>query len=159
MKDILNLENVDILRRSNHPPHFTLEDRFLKPSAFIPFCGFGGNAEDLGFHYPNFSIPFCSSFEPITLNDEVCYEIDIRERFPKIKEEDLKLGLLLLIDFNEDKQFHSMREHEDLFKDNNIFKNLASQADGAQMKIYIKTIGCSYKLLISTFHLTLLQSH
>lgn len=75
------------------------------------------------------------------MNDEICYEINIEERFAKIKEEDLKLGLLLLIDFNEDKQFHSLLDHEHYLKENNVFKKLASQTDDAQMKIYIETIG------------------
>ena len=115
----------------------------MNPSAFIPFCGLGGKSEILGSRFQNFSLPFCSSFQPIILNDEVCYEINIEERIKQIEEEDLKSGLLLLLDFNEDRQFHSLVEHDEHIADNDIFKQLASKADGAQLKIYIETIGSS----------------
>ena len=137
------LEIIKLQRESNHPPHFQDDSSVLNPSAFIPFCGFGGKSEILGSKYQNFSLPFCSSFQPIILNDEVCYEINIEERIKKIEEEDLKSGLLLLLDFNEDKQFHSLVEHEDHPADNDFFKQLASKADGEQLKIYIETIGSS----------------
>ena len=120
------------------------------PSAFIPFCGFGGNSEVLGKLFENFSLPICSSFEPIILNDEVCYELNIEERFPNFAGEDLQSGLLLLIDLNEDRQFHSPTKHEDLLNDNDIIKQLSAKADEAKMKIYIRTIG-PFTTLLPTY--------
>ena len=62
-------------------------------------------------------------------------------KFPNMSEEDLQSGLLLIMDLNEDKQYHSPTKHEDHLNDNDIIKQLSSKADEEKMKLYIKTIG------------------
>ena len=41
----------------------------MSPSAFIPFCEFGGNMSDTGFKYEQFNLHVCSCFETKMLND------------------------------------------------------------------------------------------
>ena len=111
-------------------------------SALIPFCGFGGNSDTFGSKIENFSIPVCNSFVSKVIEDEICYEIDVHEKVSKITEDNLKTGLLLLIDLNEDKQFQAPLEHKNQ-KNKDLFGMLNSEKMGDEIKIYIETIGNS----------------
>ena len=77
----------------------------LSPSAFIPFCSFGGDFDAMGAYHSNFKVPVCNSFQPTVKDEQICYELDLE----KYKNElflvkQLQEGLVLYLDFNEDKQ-------------------------------------------------------
>ena len=52
----------------------------------------------------NFSLPVCNSFEAIIHKDQLCYQTDL-EKFKKKKNfrEQLVNGLVLILDYNEDR--------------------------------------------------------
>ena len=91
----------------NHPVHIVPEDAglSLSPSAFIPFCEFGGDMSAMGVRIDAFDNPVCSSFKAKILNNAVCYEVDLENyKIPDKLEKQLKLGLVFFMDYNEDKQ-------------------------------------------------------
>ena len=55
----------------NHPPHVHLEDK-INPSAFIPFCKFGGKFSLIKTtSSSHFTIPTCNAFKPKLFMDQV----------------------------------------------------------------------------------------
>ena len=80
-------------------------DNKTSPSAFIPFCEFGGNMSIMGFNIDQFDIPVCTSFEATVLNDQLCYEVDLN-RFSNHNDikSNLESGFIFLMDYNEDRQ-------------------------------------------------------
>ena len=62
---------------SNHPVHLKKENGELSPSAFIPFCEFGGDMSAMGVKIEEFDIPVCNSFQAKVLNDQLCYKVDL----------------------------------------------------------------------------------
>ena len=59
------------------------KDMQMSPSAFIPFCEFGGNMSSMGVTIDQFDVPVCNSFQAKVLNDQLCYEVDINKIFSK----------------------------------------------------------------------------
>ena len=122
------LSESEILhKQSNHPVHMRDNGQW-SPSAFIPFCDFGGDMMVLGIKVDNFSVPVCNSFKARVLNDQLCYEVDVNEIISEsFSAKDLKLGLVLLIDENMDRQYDltKMNTSEDsgIWKWNYIFTN------------------------------------
>ena len=99
------LSESEILhKQSNHPVHMR-DNGEWSPSAFIPFCDFGGDMMVLGIKVDNFSVPVCNSFRAKILNDQLCYEIDLNQYRTDISGRKLKQGLSFLIDKNEDRQY------------------------------------------------------
>lgn len=91
---------------NNHPVHILNKNGNFSPSAFIPFCSFGENLLLVGTKIDEFDFPICNIFVPKVLNNQLCYEADLA----KLKDNsDLvnqyEMGLVLIIDFNEDRQF------------------------------------------------------
>ena len=90
---------------TNHPVHVFDKNGDLSPSAFIPLCSFGGALEasetnfDVGF-------PVCNSFKPVLHYDQICYEVDLNSKFKKNEDllRYLRLGIILTLDYNEDRQ-------------------------------------------------------
>ena len=79
----------------------------LSPSAFIPFCSFGGDYHAMGTNYSNFlKIPVCNSFQARVRDKHICYEIDLEQYRMEHKHilKQLQEGLVLFLDYNEDKQ-------------------------------------------------------
>ena len=74
----------------------------MSPSAFIPFCEFGGNMTAMGIKIDQFELPICYSFQEKIFNDQLCYEVDLADKNNPSKE--LKLGFNFLMDYNEDRQ-------------------------------------------------------
>lgn len=90
---------------NNHPVHIFDEDGTLSPTAFIPFCSFGGDMKIVGTTSEQFELPVCNSFKSIVRNDQLCYQIDL-EDFKDINnmEKQLKEGFVLIVDYNEERQ-------------------------------------------------------
>ena len=93
----------------NHPVHIFDENRSLSPTAFIPFCSFGGDMKIVGTTSEQFDVPVCSSFKPKIRNNQLCYQIDL-EGFKDSNsiEKQLKEGLVLILDYNEERQMPNL---------------------------------------------------
>ena len=77
-----------------HPVHIMTKENSLSPSAFIPFCDFGGNMSSMGVKIDQFDVPVCNSFEAKILNDQLCYEVDLEKFSDKLNiDKQLKLGV------------------------------------------------------------------
>ena len=59
----------------------------------------------VGVKIDNFRIPVCNSFQAKILNDQLCYEVDLK-KFSDANhvQEELKIGFSFLLDYNEDRQ-------------------------------------------------------
>ena len=100
LTDTLEMETI---RMINHPAHITELEGRQSPSAFIPFCSFGGNMSAVGQNSDNFQHPTCNSFREIIFEGHLCYQID-PSKFEHAGnlEESKKIGLSLLVDNNEE---------------------------------------------------------
>ena len=77
----------------------------MSPSAFIPFCELGGNMSLMGIKIDQFDVPVCNSFKARTLNDQLCYELDVNKFIDKADMERVnKIGLTMILDYNEERQ-------------------------------------------------------
>ena len=86
--------------------HIVDKNGLLSPSAFIPFCSFG--EAQLGVKIDQFDYQVCDIFTPVVFNDHLCYEANL----DKLRDDQkfltqMKMGLILIIDFNEEKQFET----------------------------------------------------
>ena len=62
----------------------------------------------MGTKVDSFQDPVCSSFKPKIRNDQLCYEINLEEfKDPTNLHQQLKQGLVLIIDCNEERQMAS----------------------------------------------------
>ena len=134
---------------NNHPVHIFDKDGTLSPTAFIPFCSFGGDMNIVGTKSEQFELPVCNSFKSILRNDQLCYQIDL-EDFKDINnmEKQLKEGFVLIVDYNEERQLaefisirNTMEEGFHLLSDN---QNL--------VQIHLETISkylCILTILLS----------
>ena len=104
---------------SNHPVHIRKADGSKSPSAFIPFCYFGGNTEDDGLKVDDFKYPVCNMFKAKVLNDQLCYEVDVNGFMTQKTAEDLKAGLTILVDYNEDRQI-GINNDDDMRTENEL---------------------------------------
>ena len=123
-----------------HPVHIISKDKNLSPSAFIPFCDFGGNISAMGVKIDQFDVPVCNSFQATILNDQLCYEVDL-DRFSdknNVKNE-LEIGFNFLMDYNEDRQvtFEQNLKKKKLGLGNNVVASNKNQ----HAFIYLDTIG------------------
>ena len=125
----------------NHPVHIITKDKKLSPSAFIPFCDFGGDISALGVKIDGFKIPVCNSFQDKILNNKHCYEIDLNRFTNKnnLKRE-LKLGFNFLLDYNEDRQILVDKEVNGK-KDISLASNIVEREKNLQATIYLNTLG------------------
>ena len=123
----------------NHPVHIINKGK-ISPSSFIPFCEFGGNMSSVGSHHDGFGVPVCSSFQEKVFNDQLCYEVDLNKFSDRNNiENELKIGLNFLIDYNEDRQvtFEQNVNQKELGLGNSVVaSNLHQHAF-----VYLDTIG------------------
>ena len=107
----------------NHPVHIFDKSGDLAPSAFIPMCKFGGVNEDSETNF-DVGFPVCNSFKPVLHYDQLCYEVDLNNKFKK--DEDLlrylSKGIILTLDYNEDRQTDWIEWRTERQKSNNIFQ-------------------------------------
>ena len=125
----------------NHPVHILSDGNEQSPSAFIPFCEFGGDMLSMGIKTKKFPVPVCNSFQAKVLNDQLCYEVDLSKFSHKhniIRE--LKSGFAFIMDYNEDR---TVKYEEDM----NIEENIGLVSSVVEMDqnnhafIYINSIG------------------
>ena len=125
----------------NHPVHIVTKNNRISPSAFIPFCDFGGNMSAMGIMIENFSYPVCNSFQKTILNDQLCYEVDLDRFVDKNKfEKYLKFGFNFLMDYNEDRQV-TFDKIINKAKGDSLAENMVESDDDKHAHIYMDTIG------------------
>ena len=128
----------------NHPVHIVPEESglSLSPSAFIPFCEFGGDMSAMGVKIDAFDNPVCSSFKAKIMNNALCYEVDLENyKIPDKLEKQLKLGLVFFMDYNEDKQLIMDESLESDEGDVSRGEIIDGSNEDENAFIYLNTIG------------------
>ena len=134
------MELQKLVNVSNHPVHLKKESGDLSPSAFIPFCDFGGNMSAMGTKIDEFDVPVCNSFQAKVLNDQLCYEVDLNKLSNKNNlDRELKSGFSFIMDYNEDRQVTF--NHFSRKKDNTLTSNVVESDQDQQAVIYLNTVG------------------
>ena len=122
---------------NNHPVHIIDKNGFLSPTAFIPFCSFGGDMKKMGRRSEQYDVPVCNSFKSKIRNNQLCYQIDLEDYKDKTNiEKQLKEGLVLIMDYNEERQMPKYMAHKDA--DPEGFYLLTD--DQNSVKIHLETI-------------------
>ena len=126
---------------SNHPVHIMTEDQHsISPSAFIPFCSFGGDMSVMGKTIDNFNIPVCDKFRPTFLDGQLCYQLDTNELRNKVdKKEMASQGIVMLLDYNFDRMVKD--EEDDLPTIQNSKLMEFDNENIIDAMIYIETLG------------------
>ena len=87
-------------------------------------------------------ILFCNSFQEKIMNDQICYEVDL-ETFKSDNdvENDLKLGLSFVMDYNEDRQ--AILEESATSPETESWKHFRDDgfSENGNAFIYLNTIG------------------
>ena len=95
----------------------------------------------MGVHIKESLLPICNRFTAEILNDQLCYTVDLNKY--KVEEdfqEQLKLGLVFLMDYNEDRQV-TLNESQDNINIANLVNNIDESNDDKNALIYLNTIG------------------
>ena len=119
-----NILDKKILQQvSNHPVHIMNKDGKTSPTALIPFCSFGNHLTGVKAH--GFNVPICNIFEPKVLYDQLCYETDLEKLRDKKDHKNLlnqlKVGLVLLLDYNEETNVDLKNDSKKEFNEKQIF--------------------------------------
>ena len=113
----------------------------MSPSAFIPFCEFGGNMSAVGVQIEEFNVPVCNTFQAKILNDQLCYEVDLNSYTDKHNiDKQLKLGFNFIMDYNEDRQI-TFENDNHVEEDKNLASKVAESNDNMHAFIYLSTVG------------------
>ena len=132
------LESEEFYKLTNHPVHILDEEGQLSLTALIPFCAFGGNLSVMGVKYEKINhFPVCNSFRPKILMDQLCYEVD-PNKYMKNLDMNEKISLILLIDFNEDRQISMDKMITNETEDTNLLILEKSEVKG---QVFIGSIG------------------
>ena len=105
----------------------------------------------MGLELENFDVPVCNSFKDKILNSQQCYEVDpnqyIKSRSQIETSENLRVGLIFLMDYNEDRQINLVnweQSNNRSRKDSlDLFKSFSDQFNEEKSDIYVQTIGNS----------------
>ena len=123
---------------SNHPVHILNSEGQFSPSAFIPFCIFGNNMTGLGKNIDAFEVPVCNVFLAKVWNDQVCYEMNLNQfKDEKNIKYQLKYGITLVLDFNEERQFEKDAIKQEL---ESKMINYFYGAEESSVKIHLDSI-------------------
>ena len=94
----------------------------------------------MGVKIDQFDVPICNSFQAKILNDQLCYEVDLKKFSDEnsiLKE--LKLGLSFLLDYNEDRQVTLDQEVDSL--EFGLTNSYGESDQNQQAFVYLDTIG------------------
>ena len=139
MIQILLDERV-LQKASNHPVHILNSKGDFSPSAFIPFCIFGNNK--IGEKINDFEVPVCNIFVAKNWNDQVCYELDLSLLKDEVNiNHQLKDGILLILDFNEERQFKMDKNSKKFEEERKIF----FEEEENTVQVHIDSIGIKLK--------------
>ena len=130
----MNVTNKKLLQTvKNHPVHILNNEGKFSPSSLVPFCSFG--KDFIGSNLTQFDIPVCNIFKPRIYHDQFCYETDLqglKGNKYRLLEEQLTLGLTLVLDYNEERQINYNAISKDEKKSLDYLANSVS--------IYLNTI-------------------
>ena len=117
----------------------------MSSSALIPFCEFGGDMARLGTMISRFPlIPVCNVFQAIILNDQLCYEVDLKNLSKSHNiDNELKLGFYFVMDYNEDRQVTFTDEKNS--QSPMILSEVLDVDDHKHAFIHLDTIGKSFR--------------
>ena len=101
----------------------------------------------MGIKVDKIDVPVCNSFKAKILNDQLCYEVD-PDRFRTGNKNEMNLGLALLIDYNEDRNFdaYGKEDQDPHFITSDLENALIRPLDKKENYIYLGTIG-KYKII------------
>ena len=94
----------------------------------------------IGIKIDQFNVPVCNSFQAKILNDQLCYEVDLNLFSYDIYKE-LKLGLNLLMDYNEDRLIVFDEFIGDVKDDINLAMSASEVDENKHATIYLNTVG------------------
>ena len=135
-----------------HPVHISGQ-RKMSPSAFIPFCEFGGDMARMGVKIPQFDVPVCNSFQARTLNDQLCYEVDLKKISNKDNiEHELKLGFIFFMDYNEDRQVTFNNQYIQKEKNKSFGRKIVQSDENQHAFIYLDSIGTIFDNINDEFY-------
>ena len=98
--------------------------------------------DNLGQKIDDFEVPVCNIFVAKNWNDQVCYELDLSLLKDEVDiNHQLKDGILLILDFNEDRQFKKDKNSEKVEKARNIF----FEEEENTVQVHIDSIGIKLK--------------
>ena len=126
-----------------HPVHIMTKENSLSPSAFIPFCDFGGNMSSMGVKIDQFDVPVCNCFQAKILNDQLCYEVDLKSLSNRNNiNRELKSGFNFIMDYNEDRQvtLDKQSSHTET-EDKSLASKIKETDDNLHAFIYLNTVG------------------
>ena len=114
----------------------------MSPSAFIPFCSFGGNMSALGARIDMINLPVCTSFQEQVFNDQLCYQIDVN-KLNVAGADGSGLGLTFAIDINEERQVQVLSADiiGDRYEENILDAAIMRMEEHQKALIYIGSLG------------------
>ena len=136
----------------------TLDEGNTSPTALIPFCDLGGNLSAIGVKIDQFDVPVCNSFKEKIVDDQLCYEMDPNLYINKdINENAKQFDLVLVIDYNEDRQLYLDEETIEAseVQTKNPFREENSKNDDF---LYLETIGTNVNNKDLTSLITIMSS-
>ena len=121
--------------------HIIDEKRKFSPTAFIPFCSFGGDMTNMGTTSEQYDVPVCSSFKPKIRKNQLCYQIDLDDlKDTNNIDKQLKEGLVLVMDYNEERQLPQFVESKNAEKMGYLMSE-----DRNSVQIHLETISICIK--------------
>ena len=140
---LISIDNPYLHGITNHPVHLKDNMDNPNPSALIPFCGFGGDMLIMGEAFDNMEFPVCNKFRPRVLSGQLCYSVDVNEFKDQIEPENLKNGLIMLIDRNPGRTLTSSSAKVEMNNQNStdVFEVLKVKKNYLDFTIHIDTIG------------------
>ena len=125
----------------SHPPHQLDQMNGTTPSTFIPFCAF---QTKLGIFkpftvLPNSSFPMCTSFTPVAMGGQLCYNLKLNMTGRNGRNS----GLVLVLDMNEDRSLSfDFSYHPEIPKDDTVLRLDEVRQDdvSTKAKVYIRLL-------------------
>ena len=92
----------------------------------------------MGVHIRESHLPICNKFTTEILNDQLCYTVDLdKYKNEEYFQEQLNLGLVFLMDYNEDRQV-TLNESQGNINVANLVNNIDESNDDKYALIYLK---------------------
>ena len=109
---------------SNHPPHIMITgQQEVSPSAFIPFCSYGGIPSVMGTLYDKFNTSVCDKFKVTYLDGQLCYKVDVNEIKNKVDKNKMEYhGIEFLLDYNFDRMAILVDDKDSTFIDDSMLE-------------------------------------
>ena len=96
----------------------------------------------VGVKIDQFDVPVCNSFQAKSLNDQFCYEIDLKTISSKANtEKELKIGFSFVMDYNEDRQVvfnHGLNKSS---RGQSLASQIVEADENQHALIYLNTVG------------------